>query len=67
MTMMIEKSRRRETDELMLLYYCNVHGCTGALVNDYFSPKIKPISSRVQFTDVAKIYFLIVFDRFENF
>ena len=39
----------------------------GALVNDYFSPKIKPISSRVQFTDVAKIYFLIVFDRFENF
>jgi hypothetical protein len=40
---------------------------TGALVNDYFSPKIKPISSRVQFTDVAKIYFLIVFDRFENF
>jgi hypothetical protein len=28
----------------------------GALVNDYFSPKIKPISSRALFTDVAHIF-----------
>jgi hypothetical protein len=32
-------------------------GNTGALVNDFFSPKINPISSRASFTDVAHIFF----------